>query len=141
MQKSITSRNQQQLIAMNAIYDVLTYKSMGEEIDVEGIISALTDLSYEEAPIYVKAIVLATIRHYAEEVELLEKNMIKWKFSRLNRVEQAILLLSLSHYFYVDEEVDKGVVINIAVNMAKNYLDGKDYRFVNAILDKVLIRG
>ncbi len=140
MSKSITSRNQQQLIAMNAIYDVLTYKSMGESIDVEGIISDLTDLPYEEAPIYVKAIVLAMIRHYSEEVELLEKNMIKWKFSRLNRVEQAILLLSLSHFFYVDKEVDKGVVINIAVNMAKNYLDGKDYRFVNAILDKVLVR-
>lgn len=140
MSKPITSRNQQQLIAMNAIYDVLTYKSMGESIDVEGIVSGLTDLPYEEAPVYVKAIVLAMIRHYAEEVELLEKNMIKWKFSRLNRVEQAILLLSLSHFFYVDKEVDKGVVINIAVNMAKNYLDGKDYRFVNAILDKVLVR-
>ena len=140
MSKPSTSRNQQQLIAMNALYDVLTYKAMGEQIDVEGIVSGLCDLPYEEAPIYVKAIVLASIRHFVEEVTLLEKNMIKWKFERLNRVEQAILLLSLSHYFYVDKEVDKGVVINIAVNMAKNYLDGKDYRFVNAILDKVLVR-
>ncbi len=140
MSNSNPSRNQQQLIAMNALYDVLTYLDMGEEIDVESIVSGLCDVPYEESPVYVKQIVLATIRHYSEEVSLLEKNMVKWTFSRLNRVEQAILLLSLSHYFYVDQTVDKGVVINVAVTLAKNYIDPKDYRFVNAILDKVLTR-
>ncbi len=140
MSNSNPSRNQQQLIAMNALYDILTYQDMGEDIDVEAIVSGLSDASYEDSPIYVKEIVLATLRHHHEEIALLEKNMVKWTFSRLNRVEQAILLLSLSHYFYVDPRVDKGVVINVAVNLAKNYLDAKDYRFVNAILDKVLVR-
>lgn len=134
------SRNRQQIMAMDALYDVLTYMQMNEDVDVEAIISGLSDLPYEDSPIYVKSIVLAMIKHYKEEVELLEANMIKWKFSRLNRVEQAILLLSLSHFFYVEPEIDKGIVINVAVNLAKIYLDGKDYKFVNAILDKVLVR-
>ena len=38
----------------------------------------------------------------------------------------------------MDDHVDKGVVIDIAVKLAKKYLSGKDYRFVNAILDNVL---
>ncbi len=138
--QQISSRNRQQIVAMNALYDVLTYMDMGEEIDIEAIVSALCDLPYEECPIYVKQIVLVTIKNLNAEISLLEKNMIKWTFDRLNRVEQAILLLSLSHYFYVDQEIDKGIVINVAVNLAKNYLDAKDYKFVNAILDKVLVR-
>jgi transcription termination factor NusB len=32
------------------------------------------------------------------------------------------------------------VVIDVAVKLAKTYLDAKDYKFVNAILDKVLTR-
>ena len=66
--------------------------------------------------------------------------MNKWTFERLNRVEQALLLLSYSHYFYVEPAVDKGVVIDVAVKLAKTYLDASDYKFVNAILDKVLTR-
>jgi transcription termination factor NusB len=47
--------------------------------------------------------------------------------------------MSYIHYFHI-EEVDKGVVIDIAVRLAKVYLDAKDYRFVNAVLDKVLVK-
>ena len=134
------TRNHQQYIAMTALYDVLTYLAMGEEIDVEQIITSLTNCSYNDSPIYIKEIVLKTISHLEEEIALLEKNMIKWKFFRLNRVEQAILLLSLTHYFYVDTTIEKNIVINVAINLAKKYLETKDYKFVNAILDKVLIR-
>ena len=35
-------------------------------------------------------------------------------------------------------DVDKGVVIDRAVRLAKTYLDKDDYKFVNAILDNVL---
>ena len=47
-------------------------------------------------------------------------------------------MLSCVHYLYVDPSVAKGVVIDIAIKLAKTYLNDKDYRFVNAILDKAL---
>ncbi|MFA7110584.1 MAG: transcription antitermination factor NusB, partial [Bacilli bacterium] len=64
-------------------------------------------------------------------------NMNKWKFSRLNRIAQSILLLSVAHFRYVGE-VDRGAVIDIAVRMAKRYLDNADYKFINAVLDSTL---
>jgi transcription termination factor NusB len=36
------------------------------------------------------------------------------------------------------KEVDKKVVIDNAVKLAKKFVDEKDYAFINAILDKVL---
>ena len=50
----------------------------------------------------------------------------------------AIFLLALSEYKYVEEEIEKSALINVAVTLAKKYLDEKDYKFINAVLDKVL---
>jgi N utilization substance protein B len=135
------SRNKLQEQSMSALYAVLTYLDMKENIDVEGIISGISDLPYAEAPIYTKEIVIETIKHMDEEVKLLNSHMNKWTFDRLNRAEQAILLLSLTHFFYLDDKVDKKVVINVAVVLAHTFLSGTDYKFVNAILDKVLVHG
>ena len=43
----------------------------------------------------------------------------RWKWSRLPLLSQAILLMSYAHFYYV-EKVDKRIVINIAVELAKN---------------------
>ena len=45
--------------------------------------------------------------------------------------------MSYAHYYYV-ENVDKKVVIDVAVSLAKKYIEEKQAKFINAILDKVL---
>ena len=132
------SRNSLQVTAMTAIYDVLTYADMGSPVDVEGIVSSLCDLPYEECDYFVKANVLMVIKHLQEMKDAFTPYLRKWTFDRLPRVVQAILLLSYSHYYYVNPEVSKAVIIDVAVNLAKKYGREKDYGFTNAILDNVL---
>ena len=36
------------------------------------------------------------------------------------------------------EKIDKSIVINVAVDLAKKYIEEKQAKFVNAILDEVL---
>ena len=45
--------------------------------------------------------------------------------------------MSYAHFYYV-EKVDKKVVINTAVDLAKKYVEEKQAKFINAILDGVL---
>ncbi|MDY5441115.1 MAG: transcription antitermination protein NusB [Candidatus Enteromonas sp.] len=132
------SRNTLQITAMTAIYDVLTYIDMGSPIDVEGIVSSLCDVPYSECDYFVKANVLMVIKHLDEMKEAFVPFLRNWTFDRLPRVVQAILLLSYSHYYYVDPEVSKAVVIDVAVTLAKKYGREKDYKFTNGILDNVL---
>lgn len=136
------SRNRLQATAMTAVYDALTYISMGRKVDVEGIVSSLCDKPYEDCDYFVKAVLIYAIKYRQEAVDAFQKNMPHWQFGRLNRVTQAILLQAYVHYFYVEPDVDKAIVINIAVKHAKLYCDeqSKPHRFVNAILDKVLCR-
>lgn len=138
--KQELSRNALQKVAMTAVYDALTQQNMGYPVNVEEIVSSLMDLPYEECDYFVKAAVIFSLKHQSEIIAIFTEHMRNWTFDRLNRVEQAILLLSYVHYFYIDPEVDRAVVINIAVRLSKDYLGEKDYRFVNAILDKVLVR-
>ena len=134
------TRNSMQTVAMQAIYDALTYRNMGLDIDVQAIVSSLCDQPYEECDYFVKAALVMTLRHLGEAIIAFNAKMRGWTFDRLNRVEQAILLLAYVHFYFVEPDIDKGIVIDVAVKQAKRYLDSKDYKFVNAILDKLLER-
>lgn len=59
----------------------------------------------------------------------------KWTFDRLNLVEQAILLETVSE---IKQGLnDKAVVIDEAVIIAKEYCDEESYKFINGVLDQV----
>lgn len=132
-----TSRNANQEKAMIIIYDALTYEDMNINYDIKEIIGDVLGDSYENSDFYVREVVVKALLHEKEIISEIEPKLNKWKFNRLNRLAQAILLLSYAHYKYV-EGVDKAIVIDIAVHLAKKYLDDGDYKFINAVLDNVL---
>ncbi len=136
--EELPTRNSMQKVALWAIYDALTYRQMRMDIDVRDIVSSLLEQPYEECDYFVKACLVLCLKNIDSEIEAFNGKMRGWTFDRLNRVEQALLLLAYTHFFYVDPEVDKGVVIDIAVKQAKLYCEDKDYKFVNAILDNLL---
>ena len=131
------SRNQEHVYIMKCIYNALIYTEMKKEFSLEELISGVYECSYDEVPLFSKEVIIKTLSHINEIIPVFQEKMPKWKFSRLNVVEQSILLMSYAHYKYVDN-VDKKVVIDIAVKLAKEYLDATDYKFVNAVLDNVL---
>lgn len=134
------SRNSLQSAAMTAIYDELTYIGMGEPVNVEEIVSSLLEKDYEDCDYFVKAAAVYAIKYREEAIEKYSAHMVKWTFDRLNRLEQAILLLAYVHFYAIEKDISKKVVISVAVRLAKNYLGKDDYKFVNGILDNVLVR-
>lgn len=133
----VLTRNQEHEYIMISIYDALTYTSMNEEFSLESIMEGVYGLAFDEIPYFSKEIVIKSLSHINEIVPVFQAKMPKWSFSRLNVIEQAILLMSFAHMNYSDK-VDKKIIIDIAVRLAKKYLDKDDYKFVNAILDNVL---
>lgn len=133
-------RNALQSAAMVAIYDELTYIAMGEPLDIENIVSSLLEKPYEECDVFVKAAAIYAIKYRDEAISKFNANMRKWTFDRLNRVEQAILLLAYVHFYAIEKDVSKKVVISVAIRLAKLYLEAERYKFVNAILDHSLVR-
>lgn len=110
---------------------------MNEDFSVEEVMEGVFEMPFEEIPLFSRTLVVKSLSHINEIIPEYQANMAKWNFSRLNNLEKAILLMSYANYKFVKES-DKSVVINTAVNLSKKYLDKDDYKFVNAILDKVL---
>ena len=71
--------------------------------------------------------------NYVEYKNYINENLNGWTFDRLGYTEQAILLLSLSELALKN---DKNVVINEAVELAKQFCDDKAFKLINGILDK-----
>lgn len=130
------TRNQEQEKVMLAIYQYLFYQRMNQE-DLMEILANVFEMPYEEVSIFAKEVAVKTLLHQEEIDQLISDNLVKWTLDRINLVAHAILLFAIGEYRYT-EECNKAEIINIAVELAKKYLDDKDYRYINAILDKVL---
>ncbi|MDE5651683.1 MAG: transcription antitermination protein NusB [Ureaplasma sp.] len=59
-----------------------------------------------------------------------------WNFERLNYVDQAILILGYIEYKL--RQNDKSIVIDQAIITAKNYSGEDNYKYINAILNKII---
>ncbi|HOF65083.1 MAG TPA: transcription antitermination factor NusB [Bacilli bacterium] len=132
------TRNQQQEIGLAIIYSALSYVNADVVFDVEELIETISGIPIDEVPIFLKELTIKTLINIDKIINEITPKLVKWKFHRLNRVIQAILLMSYTHYFYIGN-VDKRIVINVAIKLTKRYVVGDEYKFVNAILDEVLV--
>lgn len=69
-------------------------------------------------------------------IEEITSHLKKWSFDRLNLVDQAILLVSVSELKLGLN--DKAVIINEALKISKKYSDPDNYRYINGVLDNIL---
>lgn len=93
------------------------------------------DDNLEEEDEYVIALRNDLIANKDAYIEEISKYLNKWSFERLNLVEQAILLETVSE---ISQGLnDKAVVIDEAVIMAKEYCDEEAYKYINGVLDHI----
>ena len=136
MESLFLSRNEEHELIMTCIYDALIYVNMNKEFSVEEIMCSVFDVEFDEISMFAKEMVVKSLSHFNEIKNIFQEKMPKWSFDRINLVEQSILIMSYTHKQI--ENSDKSIIINIAVKLAKKFLDKDDYKFVNGILDKVL---
>ena len=100
-------------------------------------LSLCFDANFEEEEYddYVKQIKDDLISNEEKYISVIEKHLVKWTFERLNLVEQAILLETVSELSLGLN--DKAVVIDEAVILAQTYCDEDSYRYINGVLDNI----
>ena len=68
-------------------------------------------------------------------IKLADKYLTSWTIDRLNKVDQAILLLGIYELKYT--ETPSVVAINEAIELSKRYSDEAVTKMINGVLDKV----
>ena len=133
------TRQQEHFVVMTVIYNELSDFTLGdgkEFRDARELISSLCECPYSEVSDYVKKTVAYALNNYGAIKDAFIPKLNNWKWERLPLLTQAILLMSYAHMKI--ETVEKRIVIDVAVNLAKKYVEPKQAKFVNAILDGVL---
>ncbi len=131
------SRNKQHDYAFQVIYSFLILETCKVTIDFQKITELIYDEPYDEIDVFSKELLIDSLKYQNIIINFVEKYLKNWRFNRLNYCSQAILILSLAEYYYM-KDVDKAVIINIAVKLAKKYAGENDYRFINGVLDNCL---
>jgi transcription antitermination factor NusB len=136
--KPAMSRNDAREKTLDAIYSCLINEQAKIDYDPEEIFKGIFKVSsFAEADFFARDVFVQALAHREEIVALIQPKLNKWTFSRLNTLAQALLLEAVSECKYAGE-TSKAVAISCAVDLAKKYLDAQDYKYINAVLDKVL---
>ena len=136
------SRRNGRVIAFQALYswdvtkasldDLLTFEWLQK--DEENAV--LSDSSKEERT-FASLIIAGTIGHIDEIDKLIEGHLsASWSMERISRVALAILRTSVYELLFQNGAEPK-IVIDEAVNIAKDFDTDDSYKFINAVLDKI----
>jgi len=110
--------------------------------DVHGIVSDEDRAAFwemhmakEHVRAYAEDLVKGILAHQSELDQLISSVLENFSFERLGVVDRNILRLGLYELLYT--EVPPPVVINEAIEIARDFGDTKTRKFVNGILDRL----
>ncbi len=147
------SRRNGRVIAFQAVYswdvtkasldDLLTFSWLQKDTEFDGSLPEqpepqieLSDTSKEERT-FASLIIAGTISHIDEIDKLIESHLSSsWSMERISRVALAILRTSVYEILFQNGAEPK-IVIDEAVNIAKDFDTDDSYKFINAVLDKI----
>lgn len=91
-----------------------------------------------DVPYLIEA-VEGVIKHKIDIDQKIQEQLENWNFSRIMKVDLAILRLAVYEMFYVSEDiVPKKVAINEAIELAKTFSEDKSPKFINGILSGMI---
>lgn len=125
------SRREARVKVMTCLYQISLYKKEKLKYDIDDVLNS-NEVSDEE---FVVSSVRGVIYHEDELCEVANKYLNKWTIDRLGYTDQAILKLGIYEIMYTD--TDARVVINEALELAKQYSDEAVVKMINGVLDKV----
>ena len=140
------SRRNGRVIAFQALYswdvtkaaldDLLSFSWLQKDSEVVQENPELSETSKEERT-FASLIIAGTISHIDEIDKLIENHLsASWSMERISRVALAIMRTAVYELLFQNGADDK-VVIDEAVNIAKDFDTDDSYKFINAVLDKI----
>jgi N utilization substance protein B len=153
----MASRRKGRILAFQALYSWDTgYSQTGDKSIPDGLLDfpwiepsaeprnsaaygsppASAKLLEEEITVFAKLLVTGTVENIDAVDGMIEKHLVNWELKRLNRVDLAVLRMSVFTLMF-QPDIHPSIVIDEAVEVSKEFGTDDSYRFVNGVLDSV----
>jgi len=83
-----------------------------------------------------RLLIAGTIENIQAIDSMIKRHLQNWDISRLNRVDLAILRMSVYSLIY-QNEIAPSIVIDEAIGISKEFGTDDSFRFVNGVLDSI----
>lgn len=124
------NRHQQRQVVMTCIYQYLLLDK-----DFDEILKDNLDIDDKESISFIVNETADVVNNLEPLTEQISAHLKDWTFDRLGYVEQAILLIAASELN--KGEIDRPIVINEAVELAKTFCDDDAPALINGVLDQL----
>ena len=116
---------------MKVLYQISILEEAKLDYDKKEIIKEQLEVENE----FVNNMINGILDKKKEIEKTADKYLIDWNMKRLNKVDQAILLMGIYELIYTD--TPSVVAINEAIELSKEYSDESVTKMINGVLDKV----
>ena len=125
------NRSELREVIVKVIYQTIILEEAKLEYNVNDLIKEQLEVQNE----FVDSCVHGILENKNTLSSLANKYLSDWTLDRLNKVDQAILLLGIYELKYT--ETPSVVAINEAIELSKKYSDEAVTKMINGVLDKV----
>lgn len=130
------ARRRGRILAVQALYAWEMTKQPVEQLSQFDWLEPDEQPGAAEALAFARLLVTGTLQELETIDETIRAQLEHWDFSRVSRVELAILRMSV-YALRFQPDIPPRVVIDEAVDIAKRYSGEESYRFVNGVLDAI----
>lgn len=131
------ARRKGRILAFQALYSYdVGNVELDTLLDFSWVDAASLDRMGEDSQNFARLIITGTIDNCEEIDELIKKHLDSWDFTRLNRVDLAILRISVYSLLY-QKDIHPSIIIDEAIVISKEFGSDDSFRFINAVLDSI----
>ena len=133
----MASRRKGRILAIQALYCWEAARLPPEELtDFPWLEDEKREKLDPALAVFSQALIIGTLENINVIDKMIRAHLENWDFSRLNRVDLAILRMSVYTLMY-QKEISPSIVINEAIGISKEFGTDDSYRFVNGVLDAI----
>ena len=103
--------------------------------DIDDIFAENLDIDDKDSISYIVNNTAGVLNNLDDLIGQIEPFLTDYQFDRLGYLEQSILLMSA--YELNQKQIDRPVIINEAIEIAKKYCDKDAPKFINGVLDNL----
>lgn len=131
------ARRKSRIIAFQALYswDVNNI-SLEELLEFAWIDEQMQKKLGDENLNFCRMLISGTIENIEKIDETIKSHLNNWDFSRLNKVDLAVLRISVYPLLF-QQDMPSTIIIDEAVDISKEYGSDDSFKFINAILDSI----
>ena len=133
----MASRRKGRILAFQALYFWESNRVPLEELVSFSWIEEKKRLSLDEGiAVFSRSLIAGALENIDDIDKIIKDHLENWDISRLNRVDLAVLRMSVYSLMF-QKDISPSIVIDEAIGICREFGTDDSYKFINGVLDSV----